>query len=145
MAEEISNSGSDPAVSESDAASAGPYAVGYGRPPVHTRFKPGQSGNPRGRPKGHRNAKTIVAKVLDEPVIIREGEKTRRVSNFEAMIQANTLKAIKGDTRALAQMISLLTRTGQLAEAELDPGTAELGDEDEAIISEFLRRSETSQ
>src|SRR5215472_9169066 len=108
VAEEISNNGADTGTPESGTAPAGPYAVGYGRPPVHTRFKPGQSGNPRGRPKGHRNAKTIVAKVLDEPVIIREGDKTRRVSKFEAIVQANTLNAIKGDTRALAQMISLL-------------------------------------
>ena len=31
------------------------YEVGYGRPPQHTQFRPGQSGNPAGRRKGVRN------------------------------------------------------------------------------------------
>ena len=42
----------------------GPHAVGFGKPPMHTRFKPGQSGNPRGRPKHSRNLKTIIQEVL---------------------------------------------------------------------------------
>ena len=46
--------------------------VGYGRPPMMTRFRPGQSGNPRGRPKGARNLSTIVAAALSERVAINE-------------------------------------------------------------------------
>jgi hypothetical protein len=41
-----------------------PYSVGYGRPPKHTRFKPGRSGNPKGRPRGSRNLSTEMQKVL---------------------------------------------------------------------------------
>ena len=41
---------------------AAQYKVGYKRPPVSTRFKPGSSGNPKGRPKGQRNFKTIMRK-----------------------------------------------------------------------------------
>ena len=48
------------------------YPVGYGKPPQHTRFHQGQSGNPRGRPKGSRNLSTLMAKALNEPVVISE-------------------------------------------------------------------------
>jgi hypothetical protein len=47
-------------------------SVGYGRPPVHTRFKPGQSGNPRGRRKGQRNVSTVLAETLNQRIRIRE-------------------------------------------------------------------------
>jgi hypothetical protein len=66
--------------------------VGYRRPPKRTRFKSGQSGNLRGRPRGSRGLKNVVAEVLAEPVTIREGEKTRRVSLLKAMVKSNSLK-----------------------------------------------------
>lgn len=44
------------------------YKVGPGKPPKHTRFKPGQSGNPKGRPKGSQNVKTVLNKVGRESV-----------------------------------------------------------------------------
>jgi uncharacterized protein DUF5681 len=46
--------------------------VGYGRPPLMTRFRPGQSGNPRGRPKGARNLSTVVAAALSERVAVNK-------------------------------------------------------------------------
>jgi hypothetical protein len=49
-------------------ANAGNYEVGYGRPPVHRRFAPGQCGNPKGRPKGVRNFATDVKDVLKAQV-----------------------------------------------------------------------------
>ena len=52
--------------------------VGYGRPPKNTRFKSGQSGNPKGRPAGRPNAKTTIARVISEKVPVREGEKLGR-------------------------------------------------------------------
>ena len=48
------------------------YAVGYGKPPRHSRFEPGQSGNPRGRPPGSKNLSSLLKKALDEPVIVVE-------------------------------------------------------------------------
>jgi Family of unknown function (DUF5681) len=55
--------------------------VGYGRPPMTTRFRPGQSGNPRGRPKGARNLSTIVAAALSERVAINENGRRRQITN----------------------------------------------------------------
>ena len=55
----------------------GDYAVGYGRPPKATQFKPGRSGNPRGRPKGAKSEDTMIATssgplLLSEPVVYPE-------------------------------------------------------------------------
>ena len=54
--------GKEPADKESD----GGNEVGYRKPPMHTRFKPGQFGNPRGRPKGTKNLKTDLQEELGE-------------------------------------------------------------------------------
>ena len=59
------------------------YKVGYKKPPLHTRFKKGQSGNPRGRPKGSKNFSTLLAEALNEPVIVAEDGKRRRISKRE--------------------------------------------------------------
>src|SRR5258708_20178379 len=53
------------------------FAVGYGRPPVHSRFKPGKSGNPKGRAKQSRNMRTIVQQVLTEDIHIPTGRRIR--------------------------------------------------------------------
>jgi len=115
------------------------YEVGYGRPPTHTRFKKGESGNPHGRPIGSANAKTRIARVLDEKVEVREGDKIRSMSKLEAMFAAHTNKAMKGDPRSFSTVIAHAARVGALAESAAEPAipTAE---EDAAIVKEFLRR-----
>jgi Family of unknown function (DUF5681) len=81
--------------------------VGYGRPPVHSRFKPGQSGNPRGRPKGTLNFTTDLKRILQAPVTLNDGRKTRRVTTQEAALLRLAEKALKGDPRALEKLVSL--------------------------------------
>ena len=116
------------------------YAVGYRRPPEDTRFKPGKSGNPKGRPPGRANAKTTIARVINEKVPVREGEHTRRMTKLEAMLQSHTMKAMKGDARSAGLVIGLVTRTGLLNDQE-EEILAALSDEDAAIVSDFLRRN----
>jgi hypothetical protein len=114
------------------------YKVGYGRPPRHTQFQKGQSGNPRGRPQGRANAKTIVARAINEKVTIREGDKARDMTKLEGMLQAHLIKAIKGDARSANLVIALVARLGLLTEVE--PETSTLSDEDHAILEEYVRR-----
>lgn len=96
------------------AAKQANYQVGYKRPPVQTRFKPGQSGNPKGRPKGTPNHRSTVDKVMNEKVSVREGDKIRLVTKFEAMLQAQTNKGMKGDARGAEMVINVMAKTGLL-------------------------------
>jgi hypothetical protein len=112
--------------------------VGYRKPPARTRFQPGQSGNPNGRPKGSVNLKTDLRSELSEQIRIREGERSLKVSKQRAMLKALVAKALKGDARA-ANVI--LTLVGKLFEPEAAveqmPG---LTSDDEAILERFLAR-----
>lgn len=74
-------------------------AVGYGRPPVSTRFRKGQSGNPRGRPRGRRNEPPYEA-VLGQMVTIREDGVERRVTAAEAFLLHMTKRGLEGDGAA---------------------------------------------
>ena len=85
----------------------GEYKVGYGKPPKHTRFTPGQSGNPTGRPSGTQNFKTDLRATLKAPVRITRDGKSRKVSTQAAMLLRLREKALAGDARALDRLISL--------------------------------------
>ncbi len=89
-------------------------AVGYKRPPVHTRFKPGQSGNPSGRAKGSQNLRTLFQKILKEEVSLREGTDVRRVSKAEAVLRGLVVSAMKGDPKSVIALFKLAEQTGQL-------------------------------
>lgn len=113
---------------------------GYCRPPLHSRFKPGQSGNPKGRPKQSRNLRTIVKQVLSEDMQIREGGRLRRMSAMEAVVRTIRARAFKGDPKALASLIVLARLCGL---TESDEAIADLlhGPEYDAIIDDFLARN----
>jgi hypothetical protein len=91
-------------------------AVGYKRPPVHSRFKPGQSGNPSGRAKGSQNLKTLFHKILKEEVSLREGSDVRKVTKAEALMRGLVVGALKGDTRSIGTLFRLAEQTGQFDE-----------------------------
>src|SRR5215470_5761052 len=86
------------------------YKAGCCRPPKATRFKPGKSGNPKGRPKGSRNLASDLAAELGEPVTIREDGRHRRVSKQRALIKSLMAKSLQGDVRAAAALLSLYAR-----------------------------------
>lgn len=86
--------------------------VGYKSPPVHSRFKPGQSGNPSGRAKGSENFKTLFNKILGEEVALREGAGVKKVSKAEAVLRGIVLGALKGDVRNLALLLRLAEQSG---------------------------------
>src|SRR5436309_2498520 len=96
------------------------YSVGYGRPPIHTRFQNGKSGNPRGRPRRRKNYATLMQQILGEQISIRDGERVRKVSKLEAMIHRHFFNAMKGDTKSLTALMNLAAGLGQF-EPELPP------------------------
>jgi hypothetical protein len=92
------------------------FEIGYGRPPRHSRFVPGQSGNPRGRQRGVRNLVHDVKRTLEVPVRLTDQGKTKRVSTQEAVLLRLREKALKGDARAIDRLVEL-ARTYNVAEA----------------------------
>jgi hypothetical protein len=119
------------------------YAVGYRRPPTHTRFAPGVSGNPRGRPRGSKNLKTDVLEEIGERVTVREGEKSRSISKQRAIVKAVVLRALRGDAKAVTTLIGLLLRFQESAPGEDVP--IELAAEDLAILDRFAERAVASR
>ena len=83
------------------------YDVGYGKPPMHTRFKLGQTGNPQGRPKDSKNLKTDLLEELAETLRITEGGRERWISKQRALIKAQVARGIKGNDRAAAKILDL--------------------------------------
>ena len=101
----------------------GDYEVGYGKPPQHTRFQPGESGNPRGRLRGTKNLKTDLMEELGEKILIREGEHARPVSKQRALVKSLVARALKGDVRAANLVVSMTMRlldTGEGAPEEVE-------------------------
>ena len=84
------------------------YEVGYGKPPRHTRFEPGRSGNPRGRPPGAKNMKTLLSKALNELVIVTEDGGRRKVSKREAIVTQLVNRSAKADYKAIQILLGML-------------------------------------
>jgi hypothetical protein len=96
------------------------YEVGYGKPPESTRFRPGQSGNPRGRPKGAKNRrpalneermKQIILEEAYRTINVRDGDRTVSVPMAQAIMRALAVNAAKGQHRAQRLFAELLSAT----------------------------------
>jgi hypothetical protein len=117
-------------------------AGGYKRPPPGSRFRTGQSGNPKGRPKGGRNLKTDLTALMKKRVAIREDGELRQVSRQEAMLLSLFEKAVRGDIKASAQIFAMLMKLDVRDAAPSEP--AAVTDNDRAIVDNFLRRNSLS-
>src|SRR5579872_3351434 len=75
------------------------YEVGYGKPPVHTRFRKGQSGNPRGRPRGTKAGRleAIILKEAYRYVRVKEGDSIERVPAIQVMVRAMFTHGARGN------------------------------------------------
>ena len=82
-------------------------SVGYKRPPQHSRFSPGYSGNPGGRAKGVRNLATDVRRTLKGLIKVKEGGRSHKISAQAGMLLVLREKALKGDARALDRLLNL--------------------------------------
>ncbi|MBR1156001.1 DUF5681 domain-containing protein [Bradyrhizobium sp. JYMT SZCCT0428] len=110
--------------------------VGYGEPPKHTQFKPGQSGNPKGRPKGRKNIKTEVLERLNSTVTVNKNGRVRKISTLRAVLEVLGAKALQTDQRAIEQVL-------RLAEKYDQPGVEtndSMSSGDQAILDSFARR-----
>ena len=112
--------------------------VGFGKPPKHTQFKPGQSGNPKGRPRGAKNLKTDLEEELRELITVREGGNVKTVSKQRAMLKSLTAKAVQGDPRAADIVINMMYRL--LHEDEAEETSRGPSPDDKAILETHDKR-----
>ena len=117
------------------------YAVGYGKPPVSTRFRPGRSGNPRGRPKGARGLNALVRETMTRSIPVRTAEGSKRMQRIEAVLHRKFELAMKGNDRAQSHLIDLYGQAIPESASDIpQAGNAELTPTDEAILSAFSAR-----
>ncbi len=94
---------------------SGDNDVGFGNPPKERQFKPGQSGNPRGRPKSKKAVLTDVSKLLNEPVKVKAGGKVREMGPFEAGFRKLAKKAVDGNLPAILKFVRICEEYGAFA------------------------------
>lgn len=93
--------------------------IGYGRPPKRTQFVKGQSGNPKGRPKGAKNFATTLCKELNVRVPITENGSHKKVSKQEAIAKQLVNKSAAGDPRAMSMVL------GEIRQIDGQPETTD--------------------
>ena len=113
-----------------------PYEVGKGKPPLHGRFGIRSQPARKGRPKGAKNADTIVREAFDFQVTVDLNGKSRKISKFAVGIEQLVNQAAKGDLRAIGMMIALKRELDSRA----DPAASRpLDDVDREFITDIAK------
>jgi hypothetical protein len=115
------------------------YGVGYGKPPRHTRFVKGQSGNPRGRPPGARNFATLLNEALNERVLVTENGGRRKVSKRQAIVTQLVNRSATADFRAIKILFDIVRDIERRTEP-VSAETAELSEADEKVLEQLRAR-----
>lgn len=138
---------------ETAVAGTGPYRVGNCRPPLETRFRKGQSGNPKGRPKGTRNTATLLSEKLDEKVGIRTPDgRQKKMSKREIGVTKLVNRFAETGEAKLFELLhrhepaghrEAVSPTGLFAAAD----AAEVTPDDQAILDWYVetRRRSTGE
>lgn len=116
------------------------YDVGYGKPPKHSQFKPGESGNPKGRPKGTRNLKTEIREVMQSTVTVTQDGQRKKISTRKAVVLRLTEKALSGNVQATRVLLDLIRNYD---EEEVADVAEELSADDAAILEMFAEKIRT--
>lgn len=113
------------------------YEVGYKRPPREHQFKPGQSGNPKGRPKKNKTFKEEISNELDELIYIQENGQKKQITKRKALAKKIINEALSGKTSA-TKIISPLLFSEQVSDEQLlkEPGQYDLD-----LIQDYIRRN----
>jgi hypothetical protein len=129
---------------------SGSYQVGYGRPPLHTRFRKGVSGNPGGRPRGTTKPRAMKLALQEayRLIRVREGDEVRPLPAFQAAMRQLARQAVIGKSPAQRTFIELVRSIEQEAAMQTEsPGdrrdnSSNVSDEDRVKALEvFLAKS----
>jgi hypothetical protein len=88
--------------------------VGYGQPPMGTRFRKGQSGNPKGRPRGTKNLKTLLDQALKEKITVNENGRRKTISKAQAGMKQIANQVASGDTKVTLKILEMHDRHERL-------------------------------
>ena len=99
-----------------DKDNVGDDEVGYGKPPKAHQFKPGQSGNPKGRPKGPGNIYKTIVKHAAKKVLVVENGVEKKMAKMDVVIAAMFNKASKGDVPAARLLTTLIAVAAQISD-----------------------------
>ncbi|MGD9920371.1 MAG: DUF5681 domain-containing protein [Pseudorhodoplanes sp.] len=111
------------------------YEIGYGRPPEKSKFQPGKSGNPKGRPKGSKNEQTILHEILHRQIEVRDQGRRKKITVLQGMLLKFAEDALKGNPKAAA---FLLGRYGAVGSD--DHAGDELSVNEQEILNDYARR-----
>jgi Family of unknown function (DUF5681) len=116
------------------------YTVGYGKPPLHGRFKKGNRANPAGRPRGAKGLKTVLAKMLDRRVVVTEDGKRRKVTKRELGFARLVDKFSDGDLSAARLLVEFVLALERQAPAEPPEPAARppLDEHDKEVIRNWV-------
>jgi Family of unknown function (DUF5681) len=115
------------------------YEVGYGKPPRHSRFPKGQSGNPRGRPSGAKNFATLLKEALNEPVIVTDNGGRRKVSKRQAIITQLVNRSATADFRAIKILLDIVRDIERQTEP-IAPQTSAFSEADAKVLEQLRAR-----
>jgi len=113
-------------------------AVGYKRPPKAHRFKPGQSGNPKGRPKGVPTLQDVMIREAARIVRVKQGDRIENIPKLAAVARSVYSMALKGDIAA-ARMIFQHTADAESSQTGVSEGLTMPTDD---VIQRMMKRFE---
>jgi hypothetical protein len=119
-------------------ASESGYKVGPGRPPLHTRFKKGQSGNPGGR--STKSLPALLADALNETVYVTINGRRRRITEREAIVAQMVDKSASADLRATKMLIDMMKEVEHKAGAAAPPEPRRFTDADDEVMQNLVAR-----
>lgn len=99
---------------------------GYGKPPKHTRFKPGQSGNPKGRPRGAKGFEAMLKRELDRKIAVTVNGRSTEISRAAAMMKRVVEQGLKGDLKAIRFIAEYDSRIATKLEAQINEAASKL-------------------
>ena len=114
------------------------YAVGYGKPPVHTRFQKGKSGNPKGRPRGMRNMSTLLSTALNASIVVVANGRRKKITKREAIVTQLVNKSASADLKATQIVLAMLRDVESQADGSAEP--AAFTEADQQIIRRIQAR-----
>jgi hypothetical protein len=123
------------------------YDVGYRRPPRHSQFRKGGSGNPNGRPRNTKNLKTDLTEELREKILVRESDRPVKISKQRAIVKTLMAKTLKGDAPAANTLMNLILRLLDFDMAQEDMAEPLSSEETEILAvleARLLRKSKAA-